>query len=87
MNAGTMLILLQYYCYGEVRHCDANVRNCDANETFLREAKCLLRNKGLIDREDFPAITDKGRAHVEALLNAPLPEQRWISPLAPKGSA
>jgi hypothetical protein len=35
---------------------------------------------GLLDREDFPAVTDKGRAYVSMLLATPLPTPAWIDP-------
>jgi hypothetical protein len=49
---------------------------------FIKDCRKYLHFRGLIDRPDeLGIITAKGRVHVEALLEAPLPEEQWISPI------
>jgi hypothetical protein len=46
-----------------------------------------LMNGGLIDRVDFPAVTEKGHAFIGMLLATPIPEARYIDPRFPTPSA
>jgi hypothetical protein len=39
-----------------------------------------LVDVGLLDREDFPAVTDQGRAYVAMLMATPLPTMKWVDP-------
>lgn len=81
MNAATLKLLIHIYCHPpEVKF------HHEGSEQLLRECRRYLHSKGLIDRADeFAGITDRGRVHVNALLNAPLPRERWISPI-PQGA-
>jgi hypothetical protein len=77
MNAGTLKLLLHMYC-----HPPEVPFPFSGNPSHLRDCRHTLWLDNLIDREDeLGIITDRGRVHVQALLAAPLPEQKWVSPL------
>ena len=77
MNAGTLKLLVHMYCHPpEVPFL------FDGNPTFIRECRSVLFSLALIDCQDELAIiTERGRAHVAALLDAPLPQKQWVSPI------
>jgi hypothetical protein len=65
-------ILLQCYT---LAHPDFN-REAPA----VREALSYLHNHSMIDRMDFPKVTDKGEAYIKHILKVPFPVQRWEIP-------
>lgn len=75
MNAVTLQILISYY-YLEIYKGDSEWSKAELDGHIkLEDLKLLERN----DNEYI--ITERGQCHVEALLNAPLPEQSWVSPV------
>lgn len=79
MNGGTLRLLLHMYCFGPAMDEDFV---CGSVE-FLQECRHYLKRHGLVETEEDMTlrITEKGRTHVEALLNTPLPKLQWVSPL------
>ena len=65
-------ILLHYHCSS------AQHERFDA--PAVQEGIAYLVQQGLLDRADFPAVTDKGRAYIEHILAVPFPEQAWVMP-------
>lgn len=52
----------------------------------VAEARERLTEDGLLektgpDEDTWRQITEKGKAHVEALCRLPLPEQQWVTPV------
>ena len=65
-------ILLHYYCSTEPHP--------RLNAPAVKEGLTYLQANGLIDRADFPKVTDKGIAYLDHLLKVPFPVQRWEIP-------
>lgn len=49
-----------------------------ATSELVADSLKHLHSSGLIDRTDFPAATDKGRAWLDRALSTPLPVQEWV---------
>lgn len=77
MNAITLEILLHYYFSGEKYKWLNSKTESMAVTTLLRND--LLQSGSEIGLDY--SITPRGRVHIEALLNAPLPKPSWISPI------
>ena len=78
MNSGTLRLLLHKYCFPAVVPFQSV-----ASLEFIEECYSTLVQLGLIEHaQDYAEITEKGRVHVEALLDAPLPKKCWISPIS-----
>ena len=83
MNALTLTILLHHYWSPE------DYRACsNAAPSFSHaeeEGMKLLLNNDLIQASNLTTIlyeiTARGRCHIEAILNAPLPVNSWVSPI------
>lgn len=50
--------------------------NKDATQEIIND----LYGNSLVDRTDFPKITERGEKFVKMILATPLPEHRWIDP-------
>lgn len=75
MNVVALRILL-FYFYSPLQW--------DMKSAAEQDAMIWLDRAGLIQPQkgETPyAITERGRVHVEALLEAPLPKQTWVSPI------
>lgn len=46
----------------------------------VEESITRLQKEGMLNRTDFPAITPKGDAFMDHILNIPFPVQRWEIP-------
>jgi hypothetical protein len=87
MNAITLRILL-FYFYSPLQW---NIESPAEQEAalFLRKAGLLNFREGTlisISHNDQHMhgdlkITERGRVHIKALLDAPLPKQVWVSPI------
>jgi hypothetical protein len=65
-------ILIHYYCTVEQHpRCEAPAVQDDIK---------FLHKEGLLDRTDFPKVTDKGEFFLQHLLSIPFPVQKWEIP-------
>jgi hypothetical protein len=75
-NAATLAILIHHYFLFE----NYKVLREDS-KTSLDAYNWLMTKRMISACQDGFEVTDKGRCHVKALLEAPLPVQSWVSPL------
>lgn len=74
MNSVTLSLLLHISLMGRVSGC-AVVR-----EDYLSKALEQLVGLNLVEvHGEVARPTERGRAHIRAILLAPLPEQKWVS--------
>lgn len=67
-------LLLHYYCSKEPF--DPNRMHTQA----VIDGMKFLLEQGMIDRIDFPSVTEKGQAFVSHLLSVPFPVTQWVIP-------
>lgn len=90
MNAATLQLLVERY-WNPSQYNNGDIPNLSKTVVgafeylyahgLLRTAEGADSAKGDLELMVSSMITDRGRAHIEALLAAPLPERIWRSPL------
>jgi hypothetical protein len=80
MNAVTLGILLHHYWSAE-RFVGVSGPDSIYSETETKGFNYLINNDLLESNSGELNISERGRCHIEAMLNAPYPVQGWTSPI------
>lgn len=80
MNAVTLAILLHFYWDTE-RYVSKRGVQYEYSEAETKGINHLLNNELLESNSGELGITERGRCHIDALINAPYPLQGWTSPI------